>query len=273
MRARSLHTAAVGAAIAMLAVVAPAARAGAAPSAACTATSGVTVVVDFTRFSRSIERGCAAGAPTDALTAIHAAGFVTAGTSRYGDAFLCRIDDLPAPKDEACSDTPPASSSWSFYFAKPGDASWTYSRTGVLSYHPAPGTAMAFAFGDSAKPGIRPADAIPTPPATTPTSTTAPPVSALIVTTTPPAPPVTAAVRPAAVTTTTASQSATRPVITARSAPTTTTAARVVDRTASAKIPHDDSGSPLPALVGAALAVALGASAVVTIRGRRRRTA
>ena len=266
----SLHTAALGAAIAMLAVAAPAARAGAASSAACTTTAGVTVIVDFTHFSRSIERGCAAGEPADALGAIHAAGFSTAGTSRYGDAFLCRVDNLPAPKDEACGDTPPANSSWAFYWAKPGDTTWTYSRTGVLSYHPATGTVIALAFGNHAKPEITPAAAVPVPPPPT-TTPTSPPVSALIApTTTLGGAPTTTARTP--VSTTTAARPTTSPVTASTSAPTTSTP-RVVDRTASASIPHDDSGSPLPALLGAALVVALAVGAGVTIRARRRRSA
>ena len=90
----------IGAAIAisgMIAVGAPAVGVAAGASSACSATAGVTVIVDFTHFSGGkIERGCAAGHPANAL-ALHAAGFTTAGTAQYGDAFLCRIDGLPTP--------------------------------------------------------------------------------------------------------------------------------------------------------------------------------
>src|SRR4029077_8628429 len=95
MSARALPIRAIGAAIAMVAVVAPAPRVGAAPARACTTKSGVTVIVDFTHFGRNIERGCAAGRPDTALAALHAAGFATAGTAQYGDAFVCRINGLP----------------------------------------------------------------------------------------------------------------------------------------------------------------------------------
>src|ERR1700722_10199816 len=111
MHVRSYLPAAIGAAIAILAVAAPAARVGAASASACTAQSGVTVIVDFTHFGHGIEQGCAPGSPNTALAAMHAAGFSTAGTTEYGDAFVCRIDDLPSPKSQACASTPPAMAS------------------------------------------------------------------------------------------------------------------------------------------------------------------
>src|SRR6476469_3605474 len=110
MRGRSLRIALMGATIAVVAIVAPAARVDAAGEPACTTTSGVTVIVDFAGFHHGIARGCASGRPGTALEAMQAAGFETAGTTQYGDAFLCRIDGLPSPKTEACSATPPAKS-------------------------------------------------------------------------------------------------------------------------------------------------------------------
>jgi hypothetical protein len=237
----------------------------------------VTVIVDFTHFGRTLERGCAPGSPANALVAMHAAGFGTAGTTRYGDAFLCRIDNLPAPKDEACGDTPPANASWSFYWAKPGDTAWTYSRTGVLSNHPGAGSIIAFAFGNYAKPGIRPAAALPPPPpassttrvVTDPTAPTSPPVTALVAPTT--VLPVTTA--PTAASTPSARTTTTRATTSATSPLTTSTLPRIVDRAATGSISHHDSGSPLPALLAAALVVILAAGAALTIRARRRRPA
>src|SRR5262249_14774978 len=137
------RSALIGAAIACCAFAAPIAPARAAPASACSARSGVTVIVDFTAFGGSIERGCDPGQPRTALAALQAAGFATAGTSQYGDAFVCRIDGRPSPKHEACTATPPASSSWSFYHARPDDRAWTYSTAGVLSYRPPAGSLIA----------------------------------------------------------------------------------------------------------------------------------
>ena len=108
MRARSLHAVTLGVAVAIFAIATPAPRVAGATASGCSRTSGVTVIVDFTYFHRDIERGCAPGDPATALAAVQAAGFSTAGTTQYGDAFLCRIDNLPSPKDEACAATPPA---------------------------------------------------------------------------------------------------------------------------------------------------------------------
>src|SRR5689334_16207654 len=140
MRGHVLRIALTGVAIAGLAIAAPATRVGAAAPAPCSTTAGVTVIVDFAHFHHGIARGCASGRPATALAAMQAAGFATSGTTQYGDAFVCRIDDLPSPKTEACTATPPAKSSWSFYSARPTDATWTYSRVGVLSFRPEVGT-------------------------------------------------------------------------------------------------------------------------------------
>ena len=275
MRARTLHTAALGAAIAILAVVAPAlavARASAAPAPACTTTAGVTVIVDFSHFGRAIERGCAPGQPASALAALRAAGFETAGTTRYGDAFVCRIDNLPAPKREACADTPPATSSWSFYNARANDPTWTYTSIGVLSYRPPSGSIIAFAFGNLAKPGIRPAAAIPgTSTATTNTDPTPPTAPAATV----PAAPTPTAVAPP----TTTAVSTTRPAVSrapttvrpTKPAPGTSTSTRIVDHTGT--IPQNSSGSPFPAVLTAAIVVLLAVGAAVTVSTRRRRSA
>jgi hypothetical protein len=277
----------VGAAIAFCAFAVSAPRRGAAASA-CSDTAGVTVIVDFTHFGGAIERGCDPGEAANALDAVRTAGFTTAGTARYGDAFVCRIDSRPPPKSEACTDTPPAKSSWSFYYARSTDKAWTYSTVGVLSYHPASGTLLAFAFGNFAKPGVLPSGAA----APTTTTTTAPrqppprpstPVTAQAhppATTAPSAitPPPTAAVGAAPTSTPT---TATHPATTRPDAPTTTsdasttTAPRIVDKTASGPVASDSSssGSPWPALLTVALVAALGAGAFATIRLRRRRSA
>jgi hypothetical protein len=268
----------MGVTIAIIAIVTPAARAGAASTTACTTTSGVTVLVDFSHFHRPISRGCAPGRPASALAAIQAAGFVTAGTTQYGDAFVCRIENLPSPQAEACTQTPPAKSSWSFYNARATDTSWTYTPVGVLGYTPPPGTIIAFAFGDMAKPGVAPSAAIRVQGASTPT-TTAPP------TTTPrTAAPTVPIVAPAAATTMPTIAAA--PSTAARTEPTSTTtpatstsiapssaqgaSARIVDRP---PITHvtvtPKSGSPVGALLALAIVVVLGVVTAFTVRSRR----
>ena len=266
-----------GAAIAFCAFVAPAARVDAAPASACTARSGVTVIVDFTSFGGDIERGCDPGQPETALDALNTAGFSTAGTARYGDAFVCRIDGRPSSKHEACIDTPPAGSSWSFYFARPSDRGWTYSAAGVLGYRPPSGSLLAFAFGNYAKPGVLPSGATVATTTTTtapphPTPSTQPPVTALAGPTGTSPPPVVTAPSATAVTTapsttpTTAARAA-HPTTT-RSA-TTTTGPRIVDKTASTRPSNGGAGSPFPAALTVVLLAVLGGGALVITRLRR----
>jgi hypothetical protein len=282
----------IGAAIAISAIVASAVviplvdPAGAAASA-CTATSGVTVIVDFTHFAGGkIERGCAPGRPANGLIALYAAGFATAGTVQYGDAFVCRIDGLPAPKQESCAVTPAPSAFWAYWSARPADSSWTYNALGVLDYHPKSGTIEAFAFGARVKPGVAPSAAIPTttstrPPTTTPTTQT--PVTS-------PPPPVTAATLPATPgttdppvvalgSTTTTTERRPKPTTTtttrggSSTSASTSTTAGIVERSASGPRKHDDSGSPVGAILGVAIVGALALGGFAFTRARRRRPA
>lgn len=280
------------------AVGAPAIGVTAGSSSECTATSGVTVIVDFTHFAGgNIERGCAPGHPTSALTALHAAGFTTAGTTQYGNAFLCRIDGLPKPSQEACTVTPSAAAYWAFWHARPADASWTYSNVGVLDYRPAQGSIEAFAFGGRAQPGISPREALPPPP---PPPTTRPTVPPTRPPTTPPPPPVTTDAPPpttqsppvsaatplpgsaptitsaSGVTvapTTSAATTSTRVTAPPRSTTSTSQPTRVVERSAAGRAPHESSGSPLAAIVTIVVVGSLAIGATAFTRARRRRPA
>ena len=272
--------AASGAAIAVFAVAAPAALAGASGSAGATpACAGITVIVDFSHFDRAIERGCAPGRAGTALAALRAAGFETAGTASYGDAFVCRIDGVPAPKTEACVNTPPGNASWSFYFAQPTDAAWTYSTAGVTSMHPAAGTILAFAFGNYAKPTVLPSGSLPSS-----TTTTATPSTTVPARTPPPTGPrVTAEVVPPITVIATAPAS-TAPAAPNTAAPATTTTTpisttnrtsssaqvRFIDRGAARSTRSDSSGSPFPAFLTVVVVAVLGAGALLTGRNRRR---
>jgi hypothetical protein len=268
----------------MLAIVAPASRVGATPASAasrCTPKSGVTVIVDFTHFHLAIERGCAPGHPATALAALQAAGFTTAGTAQFGDAFLCRINNLPSSAKEACSQTPPANSSWSFYWAHPTDHDWTYSSSGVTGFTPAAGSLLAFAFGNYAKPGVSPASAIGAPATTTPTTASPPTVapaatrvSTSTVTTATTSTTIRASTSSGAGTTAVTTATTTRAPAPTHTTPATGTEPRVVERTAAAgTVTHPGSGSPLPTLLAVVLVAALAIGGLFTIRLRKRDTA
>lgn len=124
-------------------------------AAACTGTSGVTVVVDFGAFGGSADVECALGDPASGVEALQGAGFSVTGTVRWGLAFVCRIDGLPTPATEPCFQTPPANAYWSYWYAQPG-GTWTYSSQGAAFRDPAPGTVEGWAFGSGSAPSIPP---------------------------------------------------------------------------------------------------------------------
>jgi hypothetical protein len=126
----------------------------AAQAAACTGTTGVTVVVDFGSLGGGVQVACALGDPTSGVTALTGAGFTVAGTTRWGLAFICRINGKPTSATEPCVNTPPATAYWSYWHASGSGAAWSYSTSGASSYNPAPGTVEGWSFGSGAAPSI-----------------------------------------------------------------------------------------------------------------------
>jgi hypothetical protein len=123
----------------------------------CPAKTGVTVSVDFTAFGLGTHTRCAPGAQSSGLAAMRHAGFTPTGTSRYGFAFICRINNRPSPAQQACVTTPPPTAFWAYYHALAGATTWTYSTLGASSYKPPLGSIDAWAFGKQAKPTKTPA--------------------------------------------------------------------------------------------------------------------
>jgi len=229
------------------------------------------VIVDFTAFHLDIERGCALGHPSSALAALQSAGFATAGTTQYGDAFVCRIDDLPSSAKEPCTQTPPATASWSFYVARPTDTDWTYSTAGVTGYTPPSGSLVGFAFGHDAAPGIGPKAVLIA--ATSPSTTAAHQAAVAPAATTDRARTSTSvASRPSASTTTRAAAATSTAAPPTPAVSSTTGIRRVVERTAAA-VTHDSSGSPGAALFALGVVATLSAAGWAAIRTRRRRPA
>ncbi|MFL6101514.1 MAG: hypothetical protein ACJ71T_16330 [Actinomycetales bacterium] len=121
---------------------------------ACPTSKGVTVVVNFGSLGGGTQVSCYTGATssTTGLTALHGAGFTTAGTIHDGPGFVCRINDEPGDPPEACNLTPPASAYWSYWQASNG-GSWVYSSQGAATKHVQVGGFEGWSFGNgSAKP-------------------------------------------------------------------------------------------------------------------------
>jgi hypothetical protein len=155
---RRLAGAAAACGLALAGLVVAAAPASA---AACSGTSGVTVVVDR---GGSVSTRCASGDPSSALSALKGAGFSVDYPQQFPGSVVCRINGYPS--SDPCVRMPPGNAYWAFFHAKRG-GSWVYSSTGVASYNPAPGSVVGFRFGSGQQPGIAP-------PAPTKTSAPAP---------------------------------------------------------------------------------------------------
>jgi hypothetical protein len=156
-----------------LALAAPAADA-----AACSGSTGVTVVVDFGSLGGGVQTGCAAGDPASGLAALTGAGHTYAFVPRFFG-LVCQIDGRPNPCNGA-----PSTAYWSYWHADRG-GSWVYSKDGAGTYQPHPGTVEGWAFGAGRRPGIAPPPA----PAPKPTTTKPPAAPAPEPTTKPPAAP------------------------------------------------------------------------------------
>ena len=144
-----------------LAVAAPAAEA-----AACSGSSGVTVVVDFGSLGGGVQTGCAGGDPGSGLAALSGAGHgYTFVPRQFG--LVCQIDARPNPCNGA-----PTTAYWSYWHATRG-GSWSYATAGAGGYNPQPGTVEGWAFGAGGRPGIAP-PAAPAPPPPPPKPTTRP---------------------------------------------------------------------------------------------------
>ncbi|WP_183091234.1 hypothetical protein [Streptomyces radicis] len=144
-----------------MAGTAVAARPAAGTPGFCPGATGVTVVVDFQALGGGRVVRCAPGAQPDGVSALRAAGFDVAGTNRWGDSFVCRINERPGPAAEPCVDTPPADAYWSYWHAENGGA-WTYSQLGATYRQPPEGSFEGWSFstadesGGTPPPGVAP---------------------------------------------------------------------------------------------------------------------
>ncbi|TWP50729.1 ABC transporter substrate-binding protein [Lentzea tibetensis] len=108
----------------------------------CRDGTGVTVVVDFQQLGgTTIVRCNPQTTRGTGLDALKGAGFQIAGVQRWGEAFICRVENRPSATEELpvkgrdryremCVDTPPAAAYWSYWHAG-NNCGWEYSQWGV----------------------------------------------------------------------------------------------------------------------------------------------
>ena len=116
------------------------------PSPHCS--TGVIVAADFSHWGRRHQqrvrrRRCR---PTPS-TPCRTPGSTRRGVAGYGLAFICQIAGFP--QDDPCTTTPPANAYWSFWYARAGQDTWTYSQSGAMNVAPTAGSVEAWVFGGS----------------------------------------------------------------------------------------------------------------------------
>jgi len=135
--------------VALLLAVPLVATGGTAQAAACSGSSGVTVIVQFPPQAGSpgyTVTGCAPGDPSSGIKALEGAGFSYMYHPRQ-PGFVCKINRFP--RDGNCM----SPKYWSYWHADEAGGSWTYSSEGAQTYDPAPGSAEGWRFDCGAAPG------------------------------------------------------------------------------------------------------------------------
>ena len=139
-------------------------------AAQCSATTGVSVVVDFNHGAGGgIETAC----DPQAVEASTPARSSRPPGSRSRRARRIRLPGQVRPGGADCSQTAPANAYWGLFWAKPGAGSWTYATSGVGGLRVPEGGSVAWAFqdgGDTDFPGAgrRPSELRPRPPRSRP---------------------------------------------------------------------------------------------------------
>ena len=167
-RSHNLFAAAVVlAAGTLLAGCSGAAAPTAAPStaaAACSPTSGVTVLVNYSDvLGEPNLTACAplASGTESVADALKAVGVKTEGTAKYGDQVVCRVNGLPAADEpftvpghaeytEACKDMAPEYAYWALW-VKSGTKAWDYAAEGVATQQVKPGDSIGLVFTTGGK--------------------------------------------------------------------------------------------------------------------------
>ncbi|MBB5851041.1 ABC transporter substrate-binding protein [Amycolatopsis umgeniensis] len=123
----------------------------------CKDANGVTVVVDFQKLGgTTIVRCNPQTTRGTGLDALKGAGFQIAGVQRWGEAFICRVENRPSAAEnvpitgrekyrELCIDTPPAQAYWSYWHAS-NNCAWDYSQWGVKNRDFIPGGFEGWSF-------------------------------------------------------------------------------------------------------------------------------
>ncbi len=169
---------AVAVALATATVVLPVGPLGATPdtAATCAAGGGVSVVVDFNSLGGGVQTTCVSDGGGDKASALFGAAGHTLGRVQQQPGFVCRVDDMPSPQQEACVKTPPEDAYWGLWWSNGTSGTWTYSTVGVDGLTIPDGGSVALSWDDvdgSAPPSATPPKAAASTPSSAPASSPA----------------------------------------------------------------------------------------------------
>lgn len=119
---------------------------------------GVAVVVNFSGEAENIERCVVIGGNSEtAKNVLAAAGVSVEGTKAFGDAVVCRVNNVPSadeellvegeePYLETCDEMPAAFAYWGLWVKESVQAEWGYAMEGVSSLQLTKGQSVGLAF-------------------------------------------------------------------------------------------------------------------------------
>lgn len=119
---------------------------------------GVAVVINFSGQAENLER-CVVinGNSESAKNVLASAGISVEGTKAFGDAVVCRVNNVPSeteelivegedPYLETCEDMPAAFAYWALWVKETDEADWGYAMEGISSLQLTKGQAVGLAF-------------------------------------------------------------------------------------------------------------------------------
>lgn len=118
----------------------------------------IEVYVDYGPLGGSKLSQCiTATGEVSAFDVLAEAGLTLEGTQEYGDAVVCRVNNLPRPEVETCESMPPASAYWAILVKEHQvipmpfgiSGQWGWAQTGANEIVLNPGDSIGLVFADN----------------------------------------------------------------------------------------------------------------------------
>jgi len=112
----------------------------------------VNLYVDFGSLNAEtkVEKCIEVSAETNALELLKMSGYTTEGTQKYGDAVICRLNDLPNQTVESCEVMPPEDAYWAVIVKEkkllPFFNEWGWAQTGINEISLSEGDSLGLVF-------------------------------------------------------------------------------------------------------------------------------